>query len=387
MSAPLTAQVKESLRAEALKLGFAACGFTTAEPLGCGPLLVEWLARERHGSMGYLARAPARRTDPREVLPQARSIVVAAWPYPPAPPARADWRDRLTGRIAAYALGTDYHDVLGERLARLAEAVAGESGRHARVQVDAGPLVEKDLARRAGLGWFGRNTNVLSRARGSYFLIGCILTEVAIEPDEPFEADHCGTCRTCVPACPTGALDDGPTIDARKCISYLTIEHRGPIDPTLRSRMGNWVFGCDVCQDVCPWTPAPAPATELLEPPLPDLLLLGPEEFHARFGGTAVARAKRRGLARNAAIALGNSRNPAAAEPLAAALREHDEPLVRAHAAWALGRIATAPARAALGAAAAREAVPPVRTEIAASLHLLAPAATGAGLLPPETDG
>jgi epoxyqueuosine reductase len=318
--------------------------------------------------MDYLARSIERRTTPREVLAEARSIIVASWPYPPAPRVRADWRDTLTGRIAAYAAGPDYHDLLEEKLGELAGAVGAECGALARVHVDAGPLVEKDLAKRAGLGWFGRNTNVLARARGSYFLLGCVLTDAIIEPDPPFESDHCGTCRACVPACPTGALDDGPTIDARRCISYLTIEHRGPIDPQLRSSMGNWIFGCDVCQDVCPWTPSQVRDAEFLEPHLPDVLLIDAHEFQVRYGCTAVARSKRRGLARNAAIALGNTHNPAAAEPLARALRTCDEPLVRAHAAWALGRIGTPAALRALRTALVRERVRPVQAEIGAAL-------------------
>jgi epoxyqueuosine reductase len=338
--------------------------------------------------MGYLARSLERRTTPRALMPEARSIIVAAWPYPPAPPPRSDWSRTLTGRIAAYAIGRDYHDLLAEKLAELAATVA-LCGSHTRIHVDAGPLVEKDLARRAGLGWFGHNTNILSRGNGSYFLLGCILTDAAIEPDAPFAADHCGTCRACVPACPTGALDDGPTIDARKCISYLTIEHRGPIDPALRAPMHNWIFGCDICQDVCPWTPEIVQREEFLEPYLPDVLLMTEDEFQERYRGTAVARPRRRGLSRNAAVALGNSLNPEAAEPLNVALRTHDEPLVRAHAAWGLGRLATARSMAALRAAAAREAIPPVRAEIDAALVsiVLYAADDSQGLLPPETDG
>jgi epoxyqueuosine reductase len=237
-------------------------------------------------------------------------------------------------------------------------------------------LVEKELAKRAGLGWYGHNTNLLTRGAGSYLLLACLLTEARFEPDPPFVADHCGTCRSCIPSCPTGALGNGPTIDARRCISYLTIEHRGPIDPALRKEIGNWVLGCDVCQEVCPWNSQPeaASSNSQQEPYLPELLWISPEEFSARFGGTAVSRAKRRGLARNAAVALGNTGNPEAVEPLAAALAAHDEPIVRAHSAWALGSLATDAAQKALRRAARQEHVPPVRCEIEEALsHALAP--------------
>jgi epoxyqueuosine reductase len=364
--------VKEEVRACALRLGFSACGFTHAGPLECAPLLEDWLARGRHGFMDYLARAPERRSDPRAAMPEARSVLVLAWPYPAPPAPRCDWRRTLTGRIAAYALGADYHDVLESKMTELATFMTDACGASTRCYVDTGPLVEKDLARRAGIGWYGHNTNVLARTGGSYFLLGCVLTDALFESDAPFAADHCGTCRACIPACPTGALDDGPTIDAPRCISYLTIEHRGPIDPSLRAALGNWIFGCDVCQQVCPWSPADdAARRDFLEPHLPDVLLIDEETFRQRYAHTAVARAKRRGLARNAAVVLGNSDNPEAVEPLAFAVREHDEPLVRAHAAWALGRLAGTRALRVLETAAGHESVPPVRSEIAAAVAVI----------------
>jgi epoxyqueuosine reductase len=360
---------RESLREHAFALGFVGCGFTSAEPLACGPLLRGWLARERHGQMDYLARNLERRVAPAAVFASATSVIVLAWPCAPAPPARRDWREALTGRIASYALGRDYHQLLGEIAERLAAAVRELCGGSTRVHVDAGPLVEKELAKRAGLGWYGHNTNLLTRNSGSYLLLACVLTEARFEPDPPFAASHCGSCRACVPGCPTGALDEGPTIDAPKCISYLTIEHRGPIAPQARATIGNWVFGCDVCQEVCPWnSPAsPSPRPEL-EPDLPELLTLSEAEFQARFGATAVARAKRRGLARNAAVALGNSANPAAADALAEALASHDEPLVRAHAAWALASVNAAQVAGLLSRARRHEKVPPVLREIDAAL-------------------
>ncbi len=358
--------LKDAIRARAVALGFLACGFTSAERLACGPLLARWLEEKRHGFMDYLARHPHRRIDPRASFDGARSVLVLAWPYPPPPPPLTDWRRRLTGRIAGYALGRDYHAVLEEKLGELGTFVAERCGGAWRAHVDAGPLVEKELAVRAGLGWYGRNTNLLTRERGSYLMLACLLSEASFVPDAPFPVDHCGACTACRPACPTGALDNGPTIDATRCIAYLTIEHRGPIPAKLRGLVGNWVFGCDVCQQVCPWNADASAADEFLAPSLVELLGLSTHEFAERYGSTAVQRAKRRGLARNAAIALGNSGNSDAVEALTRALREHDEPLVRAHAAWALGEIGGAAARAAL-AATSGTGPAPVAVEIEAA--------------------
>ncbi len=364
----LPEDVRESVRKRAAELGFAACRFTDALPLALGPLLESWIERGRHGDMDYLATDPEARLSPQRVLPGAASMVVVAMPYPAAPPLDPEWRERLTGRIAAYTLGDDYHDVMGAKLSELAETVVAAGGGQTSVHVDSGPLLERNFAERAGLGWLGHNTLLLDQGLGSYFLLGCLLTAARFAPDTARAPSRCGTCRACLPACPTGALDDGPTIDARRCVSYLTIEHRGPIDPALRTGLGNWVFGCDLCQEACPWNDDGAAHDSGLRPYLPDLLTLGPEEFRSRYRGTAVFRAKRRGLARNAAIALGNTGNPAAVDALATALADHDEALVRAHAAWALGRLATAASRAALAARLSRERVPPVCREIEAAL-------------------
>ncbi|MFT5040231.1 MAG: epoxyqueuosine reductase, partial [Hyphomicrobiaceae bacterium] len=273
------------------------------------------------------------------------------------------------GRVAAYALARDYHDDLGQRLSRLATILSELCGASSAIHVDGGPLVEKHLARRAGLGWYGRNTNILTKHRGSALLLGCLVTDVHLEPDAPFIDDHCGECRACVPACPTDALGDGPTIDARRCISYLTIEQRGPIAHELRPQMHEWVFGCDVCQDVCPWNETDAANHERQWPWLPGLLFLTEDEFRHRFRGTPLLRAKRRGLARNAAIVLANTGNPDAIPVLTRALLEHDEPLVRAHAAWGLAALAPNSAQAALHRALARERIPPVRDEIERALR------------------
>ena len=363
--------VKQELRSRALDLGFGACGFTTAEQLDCGSILAEWIAQGRHGDMDYLQRQGPKRLLPGASLNGAVSVIVLAVPYPPPPPPDPNWRHNLTGRISAYALGRDYHKEAGRRLDEFADTVASLTGARCHCQVDAGPLVEKELARRAGLGWFGHNTNILSKdgsLRGSYFFLGCLITEAQLPADQPMVEGHCGTCRVCIPACPTGALDDRPTINTPLCISYLTIEHRGPVEMALRPLLGAWVFGCDLCQEACPWNEESAPPCEQLNPPLADLLLLDRDGFQQRYGHTAVARAKRRGLARNAAIALGNTLNPAATTALEEALRCHDEALVRAHAAWALGRLPTTAPRRALVAAQGREHVLPVAREIELAL-------------------
>ncbi|MFN2425093.1 MAG: tRNA epoxyqueuosine(34) reductase QueG [Candidatus Binatia bacterium] len=365
---PSAPALAEDVRAFALGLGFASCGVTGVEDLACGPLLSEWLEAGRHGDMHYLAEKHERRLRPALAVAGARSAIVVASSYAAFLPPDPGWREGLRGRVAAYAVGPDYHAHVAARLEKLAGHVRERTGADSVVHVDGGPLVEKELARRAGLGWYGRNTNLLRPGLGSSFMIGVVVTTAMLEPDLPFTADHCGTCRACIPACPTGALDHGPTIDARLCISYLTIEHRGPVPVSLRAAMGNWVFGCDVCQDVCPWN-GDAPSGDPVSTPwLPSWLEMTDAEFRERFLGTALMRPKRRGLARNAAIALGNTANAAAVPHLARALREHDEPLVRAHCAWALGELAGIDACAALYKASGVETVPPVRREIAAAL-------------------
>jgi len=365
VSDPGQARFKESLRERAYALGFVACGVTSAAPLDCRNLLAGWIADRRHGHMDYLERDIDRRVQPRHWLAPARTVLVLAYPYAPVHVHDPDWRVRLTGRVAAYALGRDYHGVLGERLALLCEYLRSAGAREARAHIDFGPLVEKDLARRAGLGWYGHNTNLLTQANGSFFVLGCVLTDLEVKPDAPFVESHCGTCRACIPACPTGALDSPPTLDASRCISYLTIELKGPVPASLRPLMRNWIFGCDDCQTPCPWNPtvegAPSP---LLRPSLVDLLDHSEESFVAAFGETPLARAKRRGIARNVAVALGNSGNRDAVGALERALRNDPEPVVRGHAAWALGRIGGRDALRALRAVKQVREVPPVAAEV-----------------------
>jgi len=363
---------EDTIAAEARACGFPLVGCAPLARLPRASFLTAWLAAGRAGEMGYLARRTAERVDPRRTMPWAQGVIALAYPYRPPPPPAGDWRLSLRGRVAAYALGRDYH----RRLDRLLTALAARletrfPGTRFRHYVDTGPVLEREWAMQAGIGWIGKNTLVLHRALGSYFFLAELFTDLALAP-VPLPADHCGTCTRCHAACPTAALGPGYTMDPRRCISYLTIEHRSAIPIDLRPALGNWIFGCDVCQEVCPWNAEardPGDAEELA-PYLPALLALDAEGFRARFGGTAVTRAKRRGLLRNVAVALGNSGNPEAVPSLVGGL-EDPEPLVRGHAAWALGRLGGAPARRALEAARQRETEPAAAAEAEAALSAL----------------
>ncbi len=326
----------------------------------------------RHGQMAYLAdeRARARRLDPRRLLPECRSILVLGILYP-TPLSSPHFDPHLTlphsalqewgragegvgesprGRVAAYAWGLDYHLVLPERLRALAAFIEAQVGYPIpnRAYTDSGPILERDLAQRAGLGWIGKNASLINPRLGSYFLLAEILLGIQLEPDPPFESDRCGTCTRCIDACPAHCILPDRSLDARRCIAYLTIELKGEIPPDLRPLMGEWVFGCDVCQMVCPWNrfaapsrdPAFAPRPGVPRPDLIAELALSPQEFNRKFKDSPVQRARRRGYLRNVAIALGNARAPAALPALREALRD-SEPLVRASVAWAIEQIRT----------------------------------------------
>jgi epoxyqueuosine reductase len=310
-----------------------------------------WIGEGMHGEMAYLARedAVAKRADPAVLVPGARSAVVVAIGYHGEVDGEAE---PSRGIVARYARNDDYHDLLKDRLIALQEWANAElTPLGGRAYVDAGPVLERELASRAGLGWFGRNTMLIQPRRGSYFFLGVLLLDVVLVYDEPFARDHCGSCSRCLSACPTGALlgrdeSGAPRMDARRCISYLTIELRGPIPRELRPLMGNRIYGCDICQEVCPWNsfaepahdPAFIPREGMDGPSLIEWMGMSQEEFSRRFKGSAVKRTKRRGLLRNVAVALGNWGSPEAVPALALALND-EEPLVRGHAAWALGRI------------------------------------------------
>ncbi len=349
--------------------GFALVGFAPVHPLTIRQgFFHNWLEEGRAGEMDWLARQPERRLDPNCLDQGLRGVVSLAYPYPAPRPPMLDWRTELRGRIAAYALGPDYHDVLLKKVRLVADTLAAEVPEAiTRVYVDTGPVLEREWAVEARLGWFGRNTNIINKYQGSYFFLAEIFTNIEFDgAAEPYR-DHCGTCRQCLERCPTTALADGYKLEPRLCISYLTIEHRGAIPGPLRARIGNWIFGCDICQEVCPWNGDATRTTQInsdLAPLLSELMELDDERFRRRFGKTAIRRTKRRGLLRNAAIALGNSGNPAAVPILGHTLENEAEALVRAHAAWALGRFDDPGARRALDAARIREPDPLVRVEI-----------------------
>jgi epoxyqueuosine reductase len=338
----LTREVKR----EAGRLGFGLVGIADPSPSAHARRYRDWLARDYHADMGYLARPDAiqKRADPRILMPSVRSIVVVGMNYYPGsfPPTT-----EREGRVSRYAWGSDYHHVMMEKLERLAGWVTDQVDRPVahRSYVDFGPLMERELAQRAGLGWLGKNTNLIHAALGSYVFLGELLLDIELEPDRPFAGDRCGSCTACLDACPTGALVAPRTLDARRCISYLTIEHRDAIPEALRPPMGDWVFGCDICQEVCPWNKRFArPArSAVLDPARPtldliELLMLDESRFQARFRNTPLWRPRRAGLLRNAAVVLGNLGAPAAIPALEQA-RDSDNPLLVEHAAWALEQI------------------------------------------------
>jgi epoxyqueuosine reductase len=338
--------VKESIRAKAVELGFDAVGFAAADgdPEDARNLDA-YLKDGRHGDMAWMETTADRRADPRALWQEARTVVSLAMNYGPAgnPRAQLDLRDR--GAISVYAQGRDYHKELKKRLKQLARWIAETYGAEVKVFTDTAPVMEKPVAMRAGLGWIGKHTNLVSRRFGSWLFLGEVFTTLALPADAP-ETDHCGSCDRCARACPTNALSEPYRIDPNRCISYLTIEHKGAIDGTLSAAMGNRVYGCDDCLAVCPWnkyaTPTPhpafAPRDALAAPRLADLVELDDADFRALFAGTAIKRSGRERLARNALIALGNSEQRTMAN---VAQRRRDDPsaLVRDAARRALDRL------------------------------------------------
>jgi epoxyqueuosine reductase len=340
---PSESSLETRLKAQAFGLGFDLAGVAALGPADSAHEFDSWLASGFSGEMRYLTGSGAElRRDSRRPEPGMRSALVVALNYGGTQPA---------GPIARYARGDDYHTVMRQKLSELAAwlAIASDGLARTRTYVDTGPVLERDLARRAGLGWFGKNTNLINPRLGSFFFIGSLFTDLALEPDSPFEADRCGTCTRCLDACPTRAFAAPRTLDATLCISYLTIELKGAIPIDLRPDIGELLYGCDICQDVCPWNvrfsrdisePALLPHPDRISPDAAELLRLDQSEWRARFGASAMSRAKRRGLARNAAVALGNRRDPATIPALQAAARDDPDTIVREHAEWALEQFA-----------------------------------------------
>ncbi|MBI2948454.1 MAG: tRNA epoxyqueuosine(34) reductase QueG [Verrucomicrobia bacterium] len=346
----------------ALELGFDACRITTAEPPSAALEFRRWLAARYHGEMAYLERNASKRVNPQEVLADAKTIITLAVNYASrsdlsgAPyvsrftdhaPRSTLHAPRSAGIVARYARYTDYHDVLAERLKKLAQHIndLGGAGTRSLWYVDTGPLLERDLAQRSGLGFIGKHTNLISRQLGNWFFLAEIITTLRLDPDTPAK-NLCGSCARCLAACPTQAIVAPFQLDARRCISYLTIELRGAIPVELRPAMGARIFGCDDCLEVCPWNRFAREGnlmkqyarTDLATPDLLELLALDDAAFKRRFANTPILRTKRRGLLRNVCVALGNVGDQNALPALERAARD-EEPLIAEHARWAMEQI------------------------------------------------
>ena len=333
--------LKQAIKDKARQLGFILAGVTSCEPPAHYGMFEEWLHQNRHGNMQYLAeeRSRIRRADPKQILPECRSILVLALPYQPVTFNPQSSREAF--RISSYALGDDYHDIIPPRLQQIVDFIEEQLGHPIpnRYYTDTGPILERELAQRAGLGWIGKNSMLINPQMGSAFFLAEILLGIELEPDDALITDHCGTCTRCLDACPTQCILPNRTLDASRCISYLTIELKEDIPEELRPLMQNWIFGCDACQQACPWnrfSPQADPAFES-KIPLPVLtsdLLLTSVEFNQRFKKSPVKRAKRRGYLRNVAVAVGNtgSENDL---PILEQATQDEEPMIREHAQWA----------------------------------------------------
>ena len=342
-------RLKDAIRSEASALGFSTCGFARADAAdAAGVDLRQWLAAGHHGSMGWMESRADHRVSAQALWPDARSAIALGMSYAPAsdPMALAAAGDR--GRISVYAQGGDYHKTVKKALKALARFIVGEAPSQLKVFVDTAPVMEKPLAAAAGIGWQGKHTNVVSRDHGSWLFLGVILTSLELEPDAPAGTGmHCGSCSRCLDACPTQAIGPGHRIDARKCISYLTIEHDGPIPDEYREAIGNRIYGCDDCLAVCPWNRfadaaathrAFVPRAELAAPRLADLLALDDASFRETFSGSPIKRIGRNRMIRNCLIAAGNSGDARLEHSVAAHLSDPD-PVVAEAAGWAMDRI------------------------------------------------
>jgi epoxyqueuosine reductase len=374
----LTAGIKNAAK----ELGFATIGICpAATPTGLTRFKA-WLERGFDGEMTYLRRRSSAYEHPRHVLDHVRSLIVLTLPYRTEPPRMAGDGE---GRVSRYAWNeTDYHDIIHDRLRQLGRRVQSwRPEARTRGVVDTAPLLERDLAQQAGLGWIAKNTMLIDKSIGSWFFLAALLTDLELEYDAPHETDHCGTCRACLDACPTQAFPEPYVLDARRCISYLTIELRGAIPRDLRPALGDWAFGCDVCQEVCPWNRKGIDgdskifsSAEGMNPiELLGLFDMTEEEFRERFRSTAIWRTRRQGLLRNAALVLGNQRFQAAVPHLSRGLND-TESVVRGACAWALGRLGGSIALECLTARLAEEVDPGVRAEIQLALSELSAGST-----------
>ncbi len=369
-------QLSQLVKQKAKELGFDLVGIASAGKPVTYPHFERWLEMGFHGAMTYMERRKAERMDVRSLMPDGKSVIVVAISYfVPCEPAGNF--EGAKGLVAKYAWGLDYHEILLRKLEALLDYLKALLGNwvNGKAYVDTGPILERDFAVQAGLGWFGKNTCLISPQIGSHLFLGELIVNVPLIPDEPFSRSHCGKCSRCIVACPTGALVSPYKLDARRCISYLTIELQGSIPRDLRPLIGSWVFGCDICQDVCPWNRKAKPTQEESFKPKPwaapdliELLKLSEDEFREKFKHSPLKRAKRVGLIRNACIALGNLREVQAVPLLANLLHNDPSPIVREHAAWALGKIGTREAIDELIKVAESETNEVVRREIMTSL-------------------
>ena len=341
--------LKDAIRAEATRLGFVACGFARADAAAqAGADLTRWLEAGHHGLMGWMESRAAERASPLALWGDAKSAIALGMSYAPETDPMALAGKRECGRISVYAQGGDYHKTVKKALKALARFIVDRSPSELKVFVDTAPVMEKPLSEAAGIGWQGKHTNLVSREHGSWLFLGLILTELELEPDAPASAGvHCGSCTACLDACPTAAIGPAHRIDARKCISYLTIEHQGPIPHEYREAIGNRIYGCDDCLAVCPWNRfaksaaanrAFLPRAELEAPGLADLLALDDAAFRDMFAGSPIKRIGRDRMIRNCLVAAANSGNPQLAQAVAPHLRDPD-PAIAEAAQWAMWRL------------------------------------------------
>jgi len=341
------AEITGSIKSKAVEIGFDLVGISPAGRLPESRFYKEWLARGYAGEMKYMERDPQKREDPGRIVPGAKSVITCGLNYNTDYPYSTEAGDKDKGWIARYAWGEDYHDLMDGKLKALEEFISASSsdGAHTRRYVDTGPVLERAYGRYGGIGWTGKNTCLINQRIGSWIFLGEIITTLELEYDGP-APDRCGTCTRCIEACPTGAITEPYVLDSRLCISYLTIELRDEIPAGLRDKVGNNIFGCDICQDVCPWNrkagktaePGFQPREGFYNPVLGSFSGMGPDEFSLRFKGSPVKRAKRKGFLRNVLTAMGNSGD----ESLIPVIEEYvadPEPLVRAHAKWALRKL------------------------------------------------
>ena len=349
--------IVKKIKAEALRLGFSFIQFTSLNSPPHYQAFIQWLGKGYAGDMQYLSRSHTvqSRKNPASLLEGAKSIIVFGFHYPPQTIRQPS--DALIGRIASYAVNDDYHPLLKQKAHALMQNVSQQTDMEIeyRVFVDSAPLMEKDTAHMAGLGWIGKHSLLITPSFGSFQVIGCILTDLDIPPAEPFLQDLCGSCRACIQTCPTSCISEQHVIDASRCIAYLTIEHKGIIPRELRSSMGQWIFGCDACQNICPINrkiycqelPAGSQFSQRVkaEINLLEEVSLTPGEFKQKYGNTPILRAKYEGFTRNIIVALGNSKSSLAIPSLAAIMQTNPSWLLRLHAAWALGEIHTSQSR------------------------------------------